>query len=232
MINSIDIYWSCLEPEWVRSEPPSPVLSNFNKNNKFPESRVNICPAFYNEHHNLYGLKSLYDYEFTLDQEKKQILSGWHDQSFFNRHVIIRSIEERIFTFSQEFVFFTDADSILITGCIYPYLEDNNITERCVVYPGKFDIGRWYRPIEFAFKLKESFDTFKIAEGEIYQYIRFHTDKKINFKQFRESKKLNEILKDITNTRSNKKGIFPLSYYYEKFKMKKMIMKEIKENLL
>jgi hypothetical protein len=232
MTKTINIYWSCLEPEWLRAEPPVPVLSEFMKNNKSSGTKITMCPAFHKEHYNLFGIKSIYDYEFTVNFEKGEVTTTTYDQEFYNRHVLLRSMKERMFTFSQEFVFFTDEPSLLISGDLFPYLENNNITERCIVYPGQFDIGRWYRPIEFAFKLKESFDTFKIEAGEIFQYIRVHTDKKINFVQFRETPKLNKMLKDITSVRDNKKGIFSLDYYYERFKMKKLIMKEIKENIL
>jgi hypothetical protein len=232
MIKPINIYWSCLEPEWMRAEAPVPILSEFMKNNKLSETGTTLCPAFHKEHYNLFGIKSIYDYEFTVNFEKGEVSTASYDQEFYNRHVIVRSMKERTFTFSQEVVFFTDESSLKVSGDLFPYLENNNITERCIVYPGQFDIGKWYRPVEFAFKLKEPYNTFKIEANEIFQYIRIHTDKRIKFVQFRETPKLNEILKDITNTRSNKKGIFSLDYYYERFKVKKLIMKEIKDNLL
>jgi hypothetical protein len=196
------------------------------------ESRIPLCPAFRNELHNVFGVKSIYDYEFSVNAETREVSTAIYDQKFYNRHVIVRSMKERIFSFSQEMIFFTDESSLMMSGDLFPYLEDNNITERCIVYPGQFDIGRWYRPVEFAFKLKDRYDTFKIEAGEIYQYIRFHTDNNIKFIQFKDTPKLNEMLKSVTETRSYKKGIFSLDYYYERFKLKKLIMKEIKENLL
>lgn len=232
MKSTINIYWSCLELEWMRAEEPSPILPEFMRNNKMAESRIPLCPAFRNELHNVFGVKSIYDYEFSVNTETAEVSTGVYDQKFYDRHVLVRSMKERVFTFSQEMVFFTDESSLMMSGDLFPYLEDNNITERCIVYPGQFDIGKWYRPVEFAFKLKDRYRSFKIEAGEIYQYIRFHTDKNIKFIQFRETPKLNQMLKDVTETRSNKKGIFSLDYYYERFKLKKLFMKEIKENLL
>jgi hypothetical protein len=216
----------------MRAEEPAAVLPEFIRNDKMSESRILRCPAFRNELHNVFGVKSIYDYEFSVNTDTREVSTTTYDQQFYNRHVIVRSMKERTFTFSQEMIFFTDESSLMMSGDLFPYLEDNNITERCIVYPGQFDIGRWYRPVEFAFKLKDRYNTFKIEAGEIYQYIRFHTDNNIKFIQFRETPKLNEILKDIVQIRSNKKGIFSLDYYYERFKLKKLIMKEIKENLL
>jgi hypothetical protein len=232
MKRTINIFWSCLEPEWLRAEEPVAVLPEFIRNDKMSESRIPQCPAFRNELHNVFGVKSIYDYEFSVNTESREVSTTVYDQNFYNRHVIVRSMKERTFTFSQEMIFFTDESSLIMSGDLFPYLEDNNITERCIVYPGQFDIGRWYRPVEFAFTLKDRYNTFKIKAGEIYQYIRFHTDSNIKFVQFKETSKLNEMLKDVTETRSNKKGIFSLDYYYERFKLKKLIMKEIKENIL
>lgn len=232
MLNTINVYWSCLEEEWVRAEPPVSVLSDFMKKNKNSETLLQLCPAFHKELHNVFGIQSIYDYEFTFNSEKNEVYSSQYGQDFFNRHVRVRSLKERSFTLDQKFVFFTDDPSLNMSGEIFPYLENNNITERCIVYGGQFDIGKWYRPLEFAFQLKEKYDTFKIEAGEIYQYIRFHTNKKIKFIQFRETLKLKEYLHYHMAVRWNKKGYFSLDYLYNKFKMKKYILKEIRDNLL
>lgn len=229
-MSKINVYWACIEPEWMRAEAPVPVLKNFLNKNSFDESGVVKCPAFKDEFENLFGIKSIYEYEFFL--KNNEILSGLYDQAFFNRHVIVRSIEERVFSFSQEFVFFTDEKSLLMSGDLHPFLENNNISERCIIFPGKFDIGRWYRPLEFGFKLKEQYDSFKIDQGEIFQYVRFHTDKQINFIQFKETPELNALLKTVIATRTNKTVVSKLNYYYNRFNLKKFIMKEIKENIL
>jgi hypothetical protein len=167
-----------------------------------------------------------------INSEKNEVRSPEYGQEFFNKHVRVRSLKEHSFTFNHQFIFFTDDSSLTMSGCMSPYLEDNNITERCIPYPGQFDIGKWYRPLEFGFKLKENYDTFKIEAGEIYQYIRFHTNKKIKFIQFRETLKLKEYLHHHMAVRWNKKGYFSLEYLYNKFRMKKFILKEIKDNIL
>jgi len=228
---SVNVYWACIEPEWVRAEAPVPIFKDTAKDSPLVRTGINKCPAFQKELKNVYGLKSLYSYEFSIN-DNNEITTTQYDQKFFDRHVLIRSVPEKVFSFSQEFIFFTDEKSLEMTGCILPYLEDNNITERCIVYPGKFNIGKWYRPLEFGFKLKQNYFSFKIDTDEIYQYVKFHTNKKINFIQFRETKKLNELMMDNIRSRSNKKNVLSLEYYYSKFNMKKMIMKEIKENIL
>lgn len=230
MSNTINVYWACLEKEWLRAEEPVSVLSKFVKENTDIKNSVDVCPAFRLEHQNIFGLKSLYSYEFSVDNDT--VTSKMYDQEFYNWHVGVRNIKRKFFTFSQEFIFFTDSPSLEITGCIFPYLENNDITDRCTIVPGRFDIGKWYRPLEFAFFLKSQYNEFKINQDDVYQYIKFHTDKKINFIQFKENESLKTYLKDTMNIRANKKNIFSLDFYYKKFNLKKLILKEIKDNIL
>jgi hypothetical protein len=230
MFNTINVYWACLEKEWLRADQPIPILSKFIKDNSEIKNSVDVCPAFRLENRNVFGLKSLYSYNFSIDGNT--IGSSLYDQEFYDWHVCVRNFNKHFFTFSQEFVFFTDSPSLNMTGGILPYFENNNITDRCTVIPGVFDIGKWYRPIEFAFFLKPQYNEFKIEHGEIFQYIKFHTDKKINFIQFKENDALKSYLKDAMHSRINKKNVFSLDFYYKKFNLKKLILKEIKGNVL
>jgi hypothetical protein len=116
---------------------------------------------------------------------------------------------------------------------IFPFLENNNITERCNVIPGTFDIGKWFRHIEFPFYLKEEYDEFKIEEDEIFQYIKFDTKEKIIFKQFKVTPQIQQFSSDNTNAKEFRKAkLRELDNYYSMVKHKKHIINEIKNNLL
>jgi hypothetical protein len=118
-------------------------------------------------------------------------------------------------------------------SAINPYMEQNVITERCITIPGTFNIGKWFRSIEFAFFLKKDFDTFEIKEEDIYQYIKFHTDEKIIFKQFKTTETIFNYLEDTNNAKASRL-LKPrsLNDYYVFFSNKKNIIKEIKKNLI
>lgn len=225
---SINVYWSCIEKEWLRAKKPTPILSKIDKN--LINTGITKCPAFRNNLDNTFGLHSLYDYTFELEEGK--IKSNSFDQEFFDDHLLIRSIPEKVFSFQQYYIFFTDQDSLKITGNLFPFLEDNNITDRCKVFSGEFDIGKWFRNLEFAFQLKRNYDSFKIEENEIYSYIKFHTQEKINFIQYRHSPMLKEFLSDVTNTKFYSNKFKDLQDYYRMFKTKKLILKEIQKNVL
>jgi hypothetical protein len=226
---AINVYWACLEEEWMRAEAPAPVLAPFVKTHSNERSVIS-CPSIRTALSNVYSIKSIYDYEFSF--VNTVTLSDMYTQEFFDKHVITRNLSERLFSFSQEFIFFTDSPSLMITGNLMPYMERNNITKNCIPVPGSYDIGKWFRPVEFAFFMPEDIDTFKVEQGEIFQYVQFHTDEKINLIQFRPSEQILKILKETMLSRKNKKFATHLEYFYKTFKLKKQLLSEIKGNTI
>lgn len=231
---SINVYWACLEDEWQLAEEPESVAKRFYKLNLFEtdnnEMQINQCPAFKDSINNVFALKSLYRYEFYVT-EQGEVRSEMIDQEFFNKHVHVRSVDKKCFSFNQQFIFFTDADKLEMTGNEYPFFENNNVTDRCMIFPGTYDISKRFRPLEFAFCLKEPHSAFRIDYQEVYSYIRFHTTEKINFRQFRMSNELMSLGRDCTNMNKSLR-LRTLDKFYQHFKIKKFILKEIKNNLI
>ena len=98
---------------------------------------------------------------------------------------------------------------------------------------GNFDIGKWFRPLEFPFILKKEFDTFMVNEQDVMYYVKFHTDRPIIFKQFVVNDSLAKFALGVMSTTKNKalkrRG---LDDFYGLFKSKHLILKEINQNLL
>ena len=236
MLNKpVNVYWACPEEEWMLAEPPMSVADifyekyNFKKEKQLPTSQIQYCPAFNGNLKNLFALKSLYNYTFRI--ENNEVVTDMHDQKFFNDHVIVRSQDKKFFSFLNRYIFFTDEPSLEVTFYEYPYLEDNNITERCIIPSGRFDIGKWFRYTEFAFLLKKEFNEFKIDKNEIYSYVRFHTTRRIEFKQFRFNNNFQNYVLDGLRLGSIT-PLHTLENFYRYFKNKKLILKEIKDNLI
>ena len=202
---SITVYWACLENEWMRAKNPDPVLKKFYKNqNILSEDKnslkaINHCPVFNETMSNVYEIKSIYDYNFKINFEKNICESNLYDQDFFNRHVMIRSLENKFFSFLNQYIFFTDEKSLKMTAYQHPIFEDNEITKRCMIIPGTYDIAKWFRPLEFAFILKKEFNEFKVNEQDILYYIQFHTKEQIIFKQFLLTNEINQTIKGTSN---------------------------------
>ena len=230
---AITIYWSFNDQSWLRAEAPEPIYKNFVQDRKNKEHLLILCPAVKDYMRNTFSLKSIFSYDFKIDPIQEKIVTDFYDQGFFENHVKVRSLEDKLFSFMQRFCFYTEEKSLLMSGGIFPFLEDNDITKRCTLIPGTFDIGKWFRQIEFAFYLKDEYDEFKIKEGDIYQYIKFHTDEKIIFKQFKVTPKLQDLIYDIDWAKDFRvPKLRSLEEYYSMMKHKKMITKEIKNNLV
>jgi hypothetical protein len=228
---SITVYWGSVEEEWLRSKKPELVYKKFAQNLKNNISEVQMCPSVKDYMKNTFFIKSIYDYSFYITEDKK-VLSNMYNQKFFDDHVVVRDINEQIFSFSQTSVFFTEEKSLLMSA-INPYMENNNITKKCITIPGSIDIGKWFRTTDFAFFLKKEYNDFSIKEEEIFQYIKFYTDKKIIFKQFKVNQKLREYLNDVNNAKNSRiLKSRKIEEYYNMFKNKKQIIKEIKNNLI
>lgn len=228
---TITVYWSCFEEEWLRAKEPVPIYNSFIKMPGVNESGLQFCGGTKKYLSKFYGIKSLYDYDFDITDTG--VSSSKYDQEFFDRHLRIRSEKDKLFSFSQNLIFFTEEKSLEVSLGIAPFFEKNNIQERCITIPGTLDIGKWFRAVDFAFYLNDNFNSFKIEEDEIYQYMYFNTDKKINFKQFVPSQKLMEFSNSSAKALRNRKmKNRPLENYYGMLRSKKHIIKEIKENLI
>jgi hypothetical protein len=234
----MNVYWACLDDSWLRSETPESVSSLYFKSERYDAKNKNLnvkyCPAFKDNLKNLFAIRSIHDYSFSIINN--EVVSEMEDQEFFDKHVFIRSIDKKSFSFMTNYLFFTDEKSLEMTAYEYPFFEENNITDACIPIPGKFDIGKWLRPIEFPFYLKNNVNNFKVEHKEIMFYLRFHTNEKINFKQFRSTELIKSFLQENISSRDGlAKGLSrsnTMEPFYKIMKTKRLILKEIKENLI
>ena len=227
------IYWACNEDEWLRAKEPNSIYKDFIKNIKDKNTQIELCPSVKDYTKNTFSIKSLYDYNFEISKDTGQVVSNMYDQKFFDKHVFVRSNIDKLFSFSQSYTFFTEKKSLKMSANVFPYLEDNNITKNCMPIPGSFDIGKWFRATEFSFYLRNNIDKFSIVQDEVYQYIKFHTDDKIIFKQFMINEKIKKYLSDVDFSKEYRKATNKsLQEYYFMLKHKKHIIKEIKNNLI
>jgi len=232
----VTVYWACGEDEWIRASKPETVSKRFYDQKIMDKDfrttiAVNYCPAINTALDNLYAIKSIYDYSFTV--KDGQCTSDLHDQLFFDKHVVLRSIEKKVFSFVNQYVFFTDEPSLKITAYEHPTFEQTEISKRCMPIPGTYDIGKWFRPLEFPFILKDEFDTFTVDYQDVLYYLRFHTERPIIFKQFVVTDKLNKALHHSAAAGKFKTRPFmSLDAFYNLFKSKNYVLKEIQDNLV
>lgn len=233
MIVSVNVYWSFIDQEWMRVVKPESVRKSFYEkrfHEESPHTSYHKCPFVFDHLENIYSLHSPYDYSFKI--EGSEISTSLYSQEFFNRHVVVRSVKNKLFSFYLPFVFFTEEKSLEM-NLRYPYMENNNITQRCSTFEGTIDIGKYFRNLDFTFFIKDPFEEFIINQGEIFEYVKFNTKEKIIFKKFIPTDKIKMYLDSVSDAKNNQKFSFRSpSFYYDKFSIKKAVLKEIKNNLV
>jgi hypothetical protein len=230
---SINVYWAVIENDWMIAKEPESLIKRAASNYFVEEgndlTRILFCPAVSSSLKNTFMLKSLYDYNIKfLDN---QIMSNYFNENFFNDHVLIRSHKLKMFSFTQKYIFFTDEPSLIARFNVFPYLEDNEISKRCMMPEGSYDIGKWFRNVDSVFYLKKDYEEFLIKKNDVFSYIKFETDDKINLKQFLWTPEL-ERHRLYCSSLNNNRYLKTMKNYYSNFKNKKFIIKEIKSSLI
>jgi len=227
------VYWSCGNKESLRAEEPTNVLKEYSGGLNIEDKQHLKCPAFKDTLKNVFGVRSIFSFDLLFDSENQRVKTSL-PQSDFDELVLMREGDASFMSVNMFFTFFTEEDGLEMTqkGA---FLEDTSFARDTIVMQGKYDISKWYRPIELSFHLRNGVSGFKIEEGQILYYLDFDTDKKINFVRYRTSDKLRELYTLCIRSKENKSKACPMSWYYRLFKqnsMKKRVLEEIKKNIV
>jgi hypothetical protein len=224
--------------EGIRAEEPIPILKKFLTEYAGKNKAGNMmsrCPAILDELYNLYGVKSYYDYHLDIDSNGR-VSSPDYDQTFLDNHIIDRS--DRCVSFTSGQVFFAPYEKSLLMSQTAASFEDNDIANKTLHIPGRFDIAKYFRTLDHAFIFKKETSSISFLRQQICFNIRFHTTRPIVFRQFFWTKELNEITQAMLATRNHTYSSGSIttlfSYYYklfDKFQFKKKIIKIIEKNL-
>tara|TARA_R110000868_G_scaffold306429_2_gene567661 strand:+ start:402 stop:1109 length:708 start_codon:yes stop_codon:yes gene_type:complete len=232
----ITVYWAATQSNQLTAKEPAPLASYLAK--KFPETQRNQphvfmkCPAHTDNIKNTFTLSSNITYNFSIkDVENSSIEYGDFPENFENT-VNIRSMKDKLFGFNPLYrIFYTDEPSLEMSGYINPYHQSNAFARDCYYISGTFDIGKWFRPLDMTFMMRDGVMDFSIKDDDIYAYVQFHTKQQIKFKQFFFTPKIEEYMAAGTSLTSYK-WLKSLKNYYKLPSLKKQIMAEIKANLL
>ena len=223
--------------EGIRAEDPVPIYKKFLKevSEKDSESNLSHCPAILDELRNVYGIKPYYDYELKIDSNNN-ISTEDYTQKFFDEHILVRN--NKLVSFEANYVFFAPYEESLLISQVAPFLEDNDIANKTLTVPGQFDIGKYFRAMDYAFIFKKKISSIKFLRKQVFFYVRFHTTRPIVFRQFFWDKEINEYYSPMMAAKNHKYLKDPidtiLSYYYklfDKFQFKKKLIKIIEKNL-
>jgi hypothetical protein len=189
-----------------------------------------MCSAMVELFKNTFIIKAPFSYHIDLDQDGNIVNSSEQFQFFEPR---ISSFENSLCVdFHLPYLFFSE-ESVNITTTP-PYMTKTVQQSYGFTAAVKYNIGKWFRPFIITYHLWPSTFSLRIEKNEPIMYISFDTDRKIIFKQF---KLTDDILSQAEGCMGDKNINYlqPMNLLYDRFiktKMNKIILKEIKENLI
>ena len=234
----MDIYWSvveCRSIPHINYEEPRPVLAEIAKTiPEFdnPRSKITNCPSFRESCKNTFSLHIPIDYQLTY--ANNDIETNMWDEGFFRDVVNVREPQYPNWT-SMQFKYIFASEQDLEMEMLPCFMTSNGFTDNADIIPGKMNIGKWFRPLECAFVVKNGDRTVEFNRGDAFSFVRFNTDEKIKFRRFFFNNELNHITSSNVSAREYKLKLSPLSYFYnlyERSHMHSKIMREIKSNLM
>lgn len=212
-----DMSMSFLNPEPLKKHIPSNIkLSNYVR-----------CPAFTDTLKNTYALRFPFNFKLKVDQSTGGIESD--SPEIVKTYFIPPTDKSGIVQIQLGTLFF--ADKPCIASQIHPYMHYNSITEHGSVLQGEFDIHKWFRPINLAFVVhsKKKQIIFDFKRGDIYSYLRFHTNENVKMYEFETNEEIQQITSRCLSLKFCKTtGIMPLSEVYNSFLQKKYNTKLLK----
>ena len=89
---AITIYWACNDESWLRAKTPDSIYKNFVQNPKNQKNNLVLCPATKDYMQNVFSIKSLFDYDFTLGlNEEIQNKLKWTPKDIIERSTSLLS---------------------------------------------------------------------------------------------------------------------------------------------
>ena len=151
-------------------------LSVFDSRMRTGNHRYRLCPATRDLARNTFVVTAPFDAHFYLDADKRTIeFAGTGKQAFefFNmRAEQYGPTDQPIMSINYYQLFVSQHDQVEMTMTA-PWFEDSVAAFKIV--PGRFNIGKWWRPLDVAMQLPERQQEIKIKQGDVLFYVTFST---------------------------------------------------------
>ena len=208
---------------------PVPVILDIknviNSNFKDMYSTYPKCPAFVNEFKNTFVIKSPTDFSINIDPSTSNpILSP---TSF--PEISVRQPQSKLFDLHIGTYFFS-GEEVEISQ-IPASIHYNNFTENTMLLSGKYNIHKWFRPINPSGKFL--IPKINVKRGDALYYVKFHTNKKIKFINFNFTPEIMKVAENCISVKTLQSN-FSLTSLYNMFTQigyQKKLLKEIKKNI-
>jgi hypothetical protein len=188
---------------------PEPVFKVFSdERNK--KSDFLKCPAFQDFYKNCFLIRSPMDLKITIDKQNgRYIKCHNYNQEFYDTFIIPRMQNEDFPALSIMFPYLFFSDESVNIEQFHPFMHNNDLLNNIRVVSGKFDISKWCRPLDYAFEIIDENKPIIIKRGDPLYYIRFSTEKNINFIRVYSHDDIFKYIKDATTNCSFIKSFSP-----------------------
>lgn len=210
-----------LEPKQVYKE----VKELFKSENKSADWIK--CPSCIDILSNNYQINSPIDISFSMKKDNRVYSESPNSMNMisfrnFNKEYSVMDYLLTLHLFSE------DDLNVSVTQ---PILSSNS---NYFLIPGKFNISKWFRPINPSYMFLNSEYDVSINAGDPIMNLSFNTENKILFKEFYFTETLKEITKEAVGHKqfSKKNSLNSLYSKFENQKINKVVLKEIKGSLI
>ena len=245
--DTITVYWapakfSADEDSWALLYPePVAVLKEAYKLNKH-KGIMPLCPAIKDTLQNVYSFNSSIDDSFDLPSQVLKSIAYTDSESEpipvyskLSFYKIRKSSMDGYINVNYNLGWLFFASEPVEARVTAPFFPATSPTKGAMFSAGQFNIGKWFRPIAMDYHIPIDSKKFEVESGDPLMFIEFLTDKKIEFKRFNLSPRLNNIAIEmgLSSKRYGKKASLWQRYQMaHNAKMPQVILTEIKKNLV
>jgi len=179
----------------------------------------------FNRKNNSFKLKV----DLTDDLEIKNLLPNFQEKMSSN-NFLLRGIQDRMMSVNHGVYFFCEED--LWVEQLHPVYEKTEFSRNTMVFPGSFNIAKWFRPLQPSFMCLE--DNIKVNEGDAMYYFKFLTNEQIKLVEFDFTQEIANIAFSCTSYKVLL-SYLKLDKLYDLFSKKrapKKLTKLIKQNII
>lgn len=234
----ITIYWGPADDNWnPLYRTPENLYTELlkNKNPKSGRDSFFNCPAAADV------LKSTFVFKNALDTKFSYDFSDENNPQIINHNGLEVNLTKPsgikgggYVNISMKWLFFAE-ESVMIKISSPSFHEPTDLIKQGIVPSGRYDISQWFRPYSYEVQMYNEKGMVVLNEGDPMFYLEIITDRPIELKRFITTEKLHDYYAQCLRSREYFGILKPLSERYKVFKaakMDKIILKEIKANLI
>ena len=201
------------------------------------ESGILLCPAFKDAYKNTFYFQSPKDMIISRNNDELSWYLPEVDKTRDHSYISTAVNQRTSKTFTMRYMnilFWCEED--LEMEQIHPSMVDSELAAKTELIAGRFNISKWFRPLDNAYKMRKDFDCVNIKRGEPLFFVKFNTNRDIIFKSFSYSEDIKKLSDICLSTKNVTPNFFKkIQNYYELFvdhNMNKRVSKAVKEALI